>query len=822
METRDDNASELETLMSENARLRAENERLRAVLGLDDDKGMPADRRCGPDHGAATNQTPLQQLAHAGEPEPARVTDASPNALKTAFFRSLFHGRDDVYAKRWESSRGASGYSPVCANEWRAGLCAKPKVKCGACGTRDLVPLDDAAIREHLSGRAVLGVYPLLEDETCRFVAVDLDGATWQDDVRAFIDALDDLELAAQVEISRSGAGAHVWLFFDAPVRAAQARRLGCALISLAARRRHQLSLGSYDRLFPNQDTMPKGGFGNLIALPLQWNERSHGRTVFVKRDFTPYDDQWEFLASVERLSTAVIEAVLTRLVGRAGPVGVRAYVAPAPGEEPPWELPPPPPLVRPGVADRMPSVISLVRANLVYVEKARLPESLLDQLIRLAAFENPEFHRAQAMRLPTYDKPRVIGCAEEFERHIGLPRGCVNEVVDLLEGYGSTVEVRDERSPGHPIDVRFAGELRPEQQRAAEAMLAHEDGVLSAGTAFGKTVVAAHMIAQRGVNTLVLVHRRQLMEQWRQRLAMFLDVPPEEIGLIGGGKRRPHGSIDVAVIQSVVRRGHVDDVVTDYGHVIVDECHHVSAVSFEAVLRHARARYVLGLTATPVRKDGHHPIITMQCGPVRFKTDPRQQAAARPFAHVVRPRITTFSLPIDVEPSIQEVYRLLADDEVRNSMLVDDIAAAVGAGHSPLVLTERTRHRDLLAKGLTQRVANVFALSSGMGVRRRRALAEAIAGVPDAEPRVIVATGRLVGEGFDDARLDTLFLAMPISWRGTLQQYAGRLHRLHDEKTEVVVHDYVDAAVPVLARMYEKRLRGYRAMGYRMEERAG
>ena len=823
MVAREDSDSELERLASENARLQADNARLRAMLGLHDDADPQADRDSGASSGLRSDQTPPRQLAEAGDSDTVPVTDASSDALKITLFRSLFRGREDVYAKRWESSRGTSGYSPVCANEWQAGICDKPNVKCGACVNRDLVPLDDAAIREHLTGREVLGVYPLLEDETCRFMAVDFDGATWREDAGAFAEALDELELAAHVEISRSGAGAHVWLFFDARVRVTQARRLGCALISLAARRRHQLSLGSYDRLFPNQDTMPKGGFGNLIALPLQWKKRGHGRTVFVERDFTPYDDQWKYLASIERLSTEVAEAVLTRLVGRAGPIGVRAYIAPAPGEEPPWELPPPPPLVRPGVADRMPSVISLVRANLVYVEKAGLPESLLDQLIRLAAFENPEFHRAQAMRLPTYDKPRVIGCAEEFERHIGLPRGCLNEVVDLLEGYGSTVEIDDERNLGRPIDVRFAGDLRLEQQDAAEAMLAHDDGVLSAGTAFGKTVVAAHMIAQRGVNTLVLVHRRQLMEQWRQRLAMFLDVPPEAIGLIGGGKRQPNGSIDVAVIQSVVRRGHVNDLVTDYGQVVIDECHHVSAVSFEAVLRHVRARYVLGLTATPVRKDGHHPIITMQCGPVRFKTDPRRQAAARPFTHFVRPRITSFVLPTDVdELGIQGVYRLLADDEPRNVMLIDDVISAVEAGHSPLVLTERTRHRDLLAGSLAERVPHVFALSSGMGVRRRRALAEAIAAVPDTEPRVIVATGRLVGEGFDDARLDTLFLAMPISWRGTLQQYAGRLHRLHDQKTEVVIHDYVDAAVPVLARMYEKRLRGYRAMGYRVEGQAG
>jgi superfamily II DNA or RNA helicase len=419
-------------------------------------------------------------------------------------------------------------------------------------------------------------------------------------------------------------------------------------------------------------------------------------------------------------------------------------------------------------------------------------------------------------MRLPTFAKPRLICCAEELPGYIALPRGCLDAALDLLRTHGIEPRLRDERTNGQPLDVTFRGELTPQQLDAAEAILAHDNGVLCAATAFGKTVVGAWLIAARQVNTLVLVHRRQLMDQWRERLSAFLDLPPAAIGAIGGGRVRPTGAIDVAVIQSLNKKGIVADLVADYGHVIVDECHHLSAFSFEQVLKQVRAKYVVGLTATPVRRDGHQPIITMQCGPIRYRTDARSQAEARPFDHRVVVRGTAFALPrAEDEPGIQAIYSTLAADSARNALIVADVLAAVAAGRSPLVLTERTEHRDSLAAALGESAATVFIMSGGMGAKRRRAIAEAMAATPPEAPRVIVATGRCVGEGFDDARLDTLFLAMPVAWRGTLQQYAGRLHREHAGKADVVIYDYVDEGVPVLARMHQKRLAGYRAMGY-------
>jgi superfamily II DNA or RNA helicase/very-short-patch-repair endonuclease len=438
-----------------------------------------------------------------------------------------------------------------------------------------------------------------------------------------------------------------------------------------------------------------------------------------------------------------------------------------------------------------------------------------------VAAFQNPEFYKAQAMRLSTFDKPRIIACAEDHPRHIGLPRGCLEEVSQILGDLGVSAVIRDERCTGTSLGVTFHGELRPEQDAAAHAMLAHETGVLAAATAFGKTVVAAWLIASRGVSTLVLVHRRQLMDQWVERLAAFLDLPAKSIGRIGGGRSRSTGVLDVAIIQSLVRKGVVDDRVAGYGHLIVDECHHLSAQSFEQVARQAKARFVTGLSATVARKDGHHPIIFMQCGPVRYQTNAKVQAAAHPFEHHVLVQPTSFipnrSPEADKRLEFQTLYRELVIDDLRNDRICADVVEAVNGGRSPLVLTERNGHLDRLEARIAGKVAHVVTLRAGMTKKRRRAVADLLASVPAGDGRVILATGKYIGEGFDDARLDTLFLTLPVSWRGTIAQYAGRLHRLHDGKRDVRVYDYADLNVPMLARMFDRRCRGYEAIGYRI-----
>ena len=456
-----------------------------------------------------------------------------------------------------------------------------------------------------------------------------------------------------------------------------------------------------------------------------------------------------------------------------------------------------------------------------LYIPRADLPGGLVNRLIRLAAFQNPAFYSAQAMRRSTYGIPRIVACAELLSHHIALPRGCREVMESMLEELGIRANVRDMRNPGRPVETSFLGQLTPEQQAAAGALLRHDNGVLAAATGFGKTVVAASVIASRHTNTLVLVHRLQLMDQWIAQLAAFLDLPTSAIGQIGGGKRKPRGIVDVGVIQSLVRNKEVDDIVADYGQLVVDECHHLPAVSFEAVARRAKSRYVLGLSATVTRRDGHHPIIFMQCGAVRYRATAKAQARQRPFQHRAILRPTSFRFPADVDgdrPPIQQVYAALAADQVRNHLILDDVRAAVEAGRSPILLTERREHARHLADELARVASNVLVLRGGMGARQRRTLMQRLEEIPESEERVLVATGRYIGEGFDDARLDTLFLTMPFSWRGTLAQYVGRLHRLHPEKREVRVYDYVDDRVPVLQRMSEKRVRGYANLGYTVE----
>jgi len=689
------------------------------------------------------------------------------------------------------------------------------------------VPVSDEVVRSHLQGRDVAnlgksepfvaGVYPLMADETCWFLAADFDKRSWQRDALAFLATCREKAVPAALERSRSGNGGHVWIFFLEPVSASQARKLGAYLVTETMEHCPDLGFESYDRFFPSQDTMPAGGFGNLIALPLQNGPRHNGNSVFVDDELRPYDDQWAFLSSLRRMSRAELANLVEQASAAGRIVGARLPLNDDDGEAP-WVASPSRRGAEHPIVGEISESVEVVLGNQVYIDRSKLPPPLVNRLIRLAAFQNPEFYAAQAMRLPTFGKPRVISCAELFTKHIALPRGCLDAAIDLLTANGITPELRDERYGGVPLGTRFLGTLTADQHSAADALMSHDTGVLAATTAFGKTVVACKLIAERNANTLVLVHRQQLLEQWVAQLRAFLDVDAARVGVIRGGRKRPTGFIDVATVQSLVRKGEVSDLVAGYGHLVVDECHHLSAVSFEAVARAAKAKYVLGLSATVTRKDGHHPIIFMQCGPIRYRVDAKKQAAARPFSHRVVIKRTAFRAERqnpDAPDSIQEFYGLLACDAARNDMIFNDVLLALEAGRSPVVITERKDHLQAIAERLAKFAKNVIVLKGGMGAKQRHQVIETLQSVADGEERVIVATGRYLGEGFDDARLDTLFLTMPISWRGTLAQYAGRLHRLHAAKREVIIFDYVDGHEPLFAKMATRREAGYRALGY-------
>jgi superfamily II DNA or RNA helicase/very-short-patch-repair endonuclease len=753
------------------------------------------------------------------EIHPMPVSRQSPTWEKIALFRSLFAGREEVYPTRFVSRKtGEPGYSPACGNDWVKGICGKPRTKCRDCAHQKWLPVTDDVIHRHLSGGITIGVYPMLLDDSCHFLAVDFDGDGWADDALVFFETCRMKGLPAALERSRSGNGGHVWLFFSEAVPASLARRLGTHILTETTSRRPQTKLASYDRFFPNQDTLPRGGFGNLIALPLQKEPRAAGNSVFIDDSLTPFPDQWSYLDSLQRISKKQAGDLVEVAQSRGSLIGVR--LAPSDDDDAPAPWKSPPSRQRSDLPlGKMPASVSITSADQLYFLKKDLPPSVHNALARLAAFQNPAFYKAQAMRISTYEIPRIIACAEDFPEHLALPRGCIEDVLDLFRDLKIRPKIDDQRYSGEPLELAFHGTLRPEQETAAAAMLTHDTGVLAATTAFGKTVLAANLIAARGVNTLILVHRQQLMEQWVERLMQFLDLAEDEIGRLGAGRKKLTGRIDVAIIQSLVRKGVVKDLVADYGHLVIDECHHLSAQSFEQVARRAKARYILGLSATVTRKDGHHPIIHMQCGPVRHRVDAKQQAAQRPFTHEVIVRPTGFRMPgeLDEDPRLafQQLCHALYQDDARNRFVAAEILEALRAGRCPLVLTERTEHIERLSEMLGGEVAHLIVLKGGLSKTELKAATDRLASIPEGEPRLIVATGRYVGEGFDDSRLDTLFLTMPVSWKGTIAQYAGRLHRVHADKKVVQIFDYADLDVPMLSRMFDRRCEGYEAIGY-------
>jgi superfamily II DNA or RNA helicase len=826
----------LDAIANEEARLAGiEEQRRQSRQRLDDIEGQKCrlnqrlieieERRRQSEERLASLRTELDGIAtaHRSPGNLPAVTTGSPprnTAEKLDLFRRLFRGRTDVFAKFWSNPRtGKSGFAPACFNEWVHEVCKKPAVRCGECPNRSFIPLDDRVILDHMLGRHTIGVYPLLANETCWFLAADFDKQSWREDIAAFLETCRMHDLEPSVERSRSGKGGHVWFFFSSPVKAGAARAMGCWLITETMARRHQLGMESYDRLFPNQDTMPEGGFGNLIALPFQNGPRQKGNTIFVDDGFKPYTGQWDYLASVRRIDPRTIAKIAREAKRRGNVIGrlscgegeetdsVQTCFLSGEKQEETGTAP-------------IPNEIHAIFAERIYIRKEGLPPALLNRMKRLAAFQNPEFYRRQRMRLSTFMTPRIICCAEESPRHMILPRGCITDLENILRAHGISLVIEDGTNTGDALDVRFRGRLTQVQKEAVESLLKHNLGVFVAPAGVGKTIVGIYLISERRANTLILVHRRPLLEQWQAQVHMFLDIDPKSVGRIGGGRNRPSGRIDVAMIQSLTRKGEVDDLVTGYGHVIMDECHHVPAVSFERVLSRTKARYVTGLTATPTRRDGLHPIIRMQCGPMRYTVDPRSQAARRPFTHRLIVRETGFN-PSGIKPNprIQELYALIAADEKRNGMILDDVIGAIEEGRSPILLTERRDHLEYLAGRLRGVIKHLIVLRGGISAKKLSDAKTQLAAVPENEERLIIATGRYIGEGFDDTRLDTLFLAMPVSWKGTLVQYTGRLHRRHPEKTEVCIYDYLDSGVPVLRRMFEKRLKGYRAIGYERDD---
>jgi superfamily II DNA or RNA helicase len=761
-------------LVEELAELRRENARLRELLGLD--------QRTAVGH----QESWLPTLA-LDTPERVSVDKDASDGEKLALLWSLFGARSDVHATRWEStSTGKSGWGPATRGGWSKQRSAK-----------DYLPLTDEAFLTHLCGESTVGIYPLLPGDTCALLACDFDKGSWALDALAYLDACHANGVPAALERSRSGNGAHVWVFFDGPVPAAHARAMGAALIRQAMTARAELDLTSYDRLFPSQDFMPKAGFGNLIALPLHGECVQRGTTLFLDpTSMKPWPDQWTFLSSMARMTPDAVSSLAEALRPvDAGPALSFAELAQAGG-------PPPPEVIR----VRLGATLS--------IERACLPPAVVAALKHLSSIANPEFYEKQRMRFSTWNTPRFISTYEEDLEWLHLPRGLTERVDDLIVGLGSRLDIADDRPEAQPVDIGFTGTLRPQQRAAVDALVGHDLGVLVAPPGAGKTVMACAVIAHHQVRTLVVVDRKELIGQWRTQLHEQLSLDPERIGQIGGGRDDPTGTVDVAMIQSLARRN--DRSIFDaYGLVVVDECHHLPAVSFSTCVQQARSRRWLGLTATPYRRDKLEGLIEFHCGPIRHEIKPTEVEGAELMRRELIVHHTTTEVDDDTGAHIHQVFAAIVEDDDRTAQIGRDIRSAVKAGRTCLVLTQRTSHIDRIVADLAAHGVQALELRGGVGKKPRAAVAKALDERDPNQGIVLVATGSYLGEGFDWPDLDTLFLAFPVAFKGRVVQYVGRLLRTQPGKHHVELHDYVDTRIPVLDRMHTKRQPAYRALGF-------
>lgn len=786
-------SDELEKAQREIAELRRENALLRQRLRDDDNSTVgttPTPVSTGIREGQGQYRSG-NELSFSSTNLP-RVDADSTAQEKIKLFRTLFKGRADVYPVFWFNERtGKKGYSPACEDPWNL-RSNRPQ---------RYFPVTDSVIHSHLIGEQTIGVYPLLRDDTCWFLACDLDKDGWTLDALAFLQICEERGVPAYLERSRSGNGGHVWIFFSAPVAATRARQLGLRLLNEVTVVRAEVDLASYDRFFPNQDFLPRGGFGNLIALPLQKKHRALGNTEFVNArdpELAPWPDQWAFLSGIERLGLQQVESLLERIP----PVAVGPGRGVSNIE---------------GVRERQPAPAQInctIGASLS-VEKSGIPPWLLGRIKHLALLYNPQFYEREKLRLSTARIPRFVKCYEEDTSHLHLPRGTLEDLKEIAKSAGSVLSLVESRPVPDRMCLKFRALLLPRQETAMRAVLRNDMGVLVAPPGAGKTVMGCFAVAERNVPTLILVHRKPILEQWRAQLTALLGLSSTDIGQIEGGKKRQTGLVDLCMIQSLKRREDLECFFSKYGFVVVDECHHVPAFTFEASVKRAPARYVLGLTATPYRRDGLESIITLQCGPVRHTMAPNPTE----FSRSLIVRETDHMAPSSEEVSIQQVFRGLVEDETRNELIRSDVCGALARGRRCLVLSHWKEHCELLAEGLVSRGQNPFVFSGGQGRKKRFSAMQLIQELPPDREVLIIATGQYLGEGFDCPQVDTLFLTFPLSFRGKLVQYVGRVLRSHPGKTDAIVYDYLDCQVPVLRKMYARRQKAYNALGFNAEE---
>jgi superfamily II DNA or RNA helicase len=756
---------------------------------------------------------------------PIGLSSLETNPDKVRLFLNLFRARQDVFPKRWENLKtGKKGYSPVCANEWQRPVCDKPKIKCGDCPNQKFLPLDESAVEQHLRGTATIGTYAIKEDDTCVFLACDFDETSWQADASTFRDTGRDFGIDIAIERSRSGNGAHAWIFFETPVAAKLARSLGTLILAHCSENNMRLSLESYDRLFPSQDYLPRGGFGNLIALPLQRTSREMGNSCFIDDVFNPFTDQWTYLNGVRRLSHSEIRGLLSQFLPKASNPRGEGFA------DVTWqtdnailektsEL---------NNADHslIDQTIEIIFGSQLKISTENLSPCVFAKLKKTASFANPEFYKLQKMRMQTYPHSRFIFSGELRPDEIILPRGVLDEVIKILNRAGAGVVIRDERIGKKRVDAEFSGTLTPLQVEAVKKIKKQDIGILMAPPGAGKTVMGCALIAERKVSTLILVHRGQLLTQWKERITSFLGIKGKEIGTLNGTKKKLTGKIDLAMIQTFTKIEDLSEIARNYSQIIIDECHHIPATSFEAILKQLPARYIVGLTATPYRKDGLEKILFQQCGPIRHEMPAVDGGVLNKFVAIHE---TGFKFPEELgrQPPYHVMMHHLTTNAARNKKIADLTIELLKNGRFPLLISDRKDQLGVLAKLIIDSVdlvdLEIIHLYGTFTAKQRVTAIEILhTKRRESKPVLLVATASLVGEGFDLPELDSLVLATPLSFEGRMIQYAGRLHRLSDGKVDVRILDFVDSNSAMLVKMYRNRVKTYRKMGYTIEEPIG
>ena len=746
-------------------------------------------------------------------------TSTSPvDKEKVSLFLEMFACRQDVFAKFWKNKKsGKKGWSPVCSNEWAPGICEKPKVKCAECSNQSFEPLNEAVVYRHLKGEIHIGAYTIRKDNSCKFLAVDFDNDKWHEDIILFKNEGAKLGIDVALERSKSGKGGHAWIFFSEPISAILARKIGAIIMTQATRQTPQLNLSSYDRFFPNQDFIPKGGFGNLIALPLQGVSQKAGNTVFIDDNMKVFTDQWKYLSSIRRTSYKQVSELVDKFSKSIEKENNKLE-----DEQKNW-------------LENSLDIFSKNKKNefigvkvtaelfsQIKINIKNIPAPLIFSLRRLALLANPEFFQKQRMRFSTWNIPKYIFCGEQTNSALILPGGLIDSCKEVCQSAGAEFYITDKRLNYKRLRMSFKGKLRKEQKKAVTALLQNEKGVLTAPPGSGKTIIACSIIAKRKLPALVLVHRAPLRDQWKKKITEFIKFNIKQIGTISGLKKNGNGKIDIATMQTISKMKNVSDFLSRYGQIVIDECHHVPAFTFESIIKKCPAKYILGLTATPYRKDGLQSIIHIQCGPIRYRmTDTQSNLKKRV---IFRNIPIKFPEEIEPQPPIHKVWACIVYNEQRIELITKDIKSNLNEGRIPLLISDRRQHLEFIKNSLVNKNMGLkenqaFILDGRISKKQRQQILEKTNQlILKKEPVCLLATGALIGEGFDLPALDTLFLTMPIAFSGRLIQYAGRINRPLEGKKEIRIYDYVDTGSGLTFSMFKKRVIVYRKMDYRME----